>query len=61
MSTKKFQELIQAMPPDRRVKLEQNFAEAIAGMPLDQLRKAQQMTQVNVATVLGQSGRGFKD
>ena len=52
MSTRKFQELIQAMPRDRRVKLEQNFAAAIAEMPLDQLRKAQQMTQVNVANAL---------
>ena len=52
MSTRKFQELIQAMPRDRRMKLEQNFAAAIAEMPLDQLRKAQQMTQVNVANAL---------
>ena len=52
MSTRKFQELIQALPQDRRVKLEQNFAAAIAEMPLDQLRKALQMTQVNVANAL---------
>ncbi len=53
MPTRKFRELLDAMPDNRRQKIAERVREAIAGMPLDELRKARQMTQVKLAQSLG--------
>ena len=53
MSTRNFRQLIEAMPPARRQKLEKRFQESIAAMPLDALRKAREMTQLQLGEALG--------
>jgi transcriptional regulator with XRE-family HTH domain len=53
MPTRKFRELIDAMPAHRRQKIAQRVRETIAAMPLDELRKARQMTQAKLAQSLG--------
>jgi transcriptional regulator with XRE-family HTH domain len=53
MPTRKFRELLEAMPADRQRSIEKRFHESMAAMPLDQLRKAQEMTQLQVAKILG--------
>ena len=41
------------MPVERRQKIAQRVRETIAAMPLEELRKARQMTQVKLAESLG--------
>ena len=53
MPTRNFRELIDAMPPARRQKLEKRFQESVSAMPLDALRKAREMTQLQLSEVLG--------
>ena len=53
MPKRKFIELLKAMPDGRREKVAQRVREAIAAMPLDELRRARQMTQVSLAESLG--------
>ena len=53
MPTRNFRELLEAMPPDRQERIEKRFRKTLAAMPLDQLRKAQQMTQIKLAEILG--------
>ncbi len=53
MPTRKFRELIAAMPADRQRRIEKRFRDSLVAMPLDQLRKAQEMTQLQLAGVLG--------
>src|SRR5437660_10954815 len=53
MRTRKFRELIEAMPVDRQRRIEKRFQKSLGAMPLDQLRKAQEMTQLEVAEILG--------
>jgi transcriptional regulator with XRE-family HTH domain len=53
MPTRNVRELLEAMPTDRQRRIEKRFQRSLAAMPLDQLRKAQQMTQLQVAEVLG--------
>jgi DNA-binding XRE family transcriptional regulator len=53
MPTRKFRELIEAMPPDRQRRIEKRFQDSLVAMPLDQLRKAQEMTQLELAGILG--------
>ena len=53
MPTRKFRELIEAMPMERQERIEKRFQDSLAAMPLDQLRKAQEMTQLQVAEILG--------
>jgi transcriptional regulator with XRE-family HTH domain len=53
MAIRKFSDLIDAMPVDRRQKIAQRVRETIAAMPLDELRKARQMTQAKLAQSLG--------
>jgi transcriptional regulator with XRE-family HTH domain len=55
MPTHNFRELLKAMPVERQQRIEKRFQKSLAAMPLDQLRKAQQMTQLRVAGVLGVS------
>jgi DNA-binding XRE family transcriptional regulator len=52
MSTRKFRELLEAMPSDRQGRIEKRFQDSLAAMPLDQLRKAQEMTQLQLAEIL---------
>src|SRR5437660_4117501 len=53
MPTRKFRELVQAMPPDRQQKIEKRVRQSLASMPLDEIRKARQMTQAKLAEALG--------
>jgi DNA-binding XRE family transcriptional regulator len=53
MATRKFRELMEAMPVDRQRRIEKRFQDSLAAMPLDQLRKAQEMTQLQLAEILG--------
>ena len=53
MPTRKFQELLDEMPAARRKKLAKRVEQALAAMPLDELRRARKMTQVALAQTLG--------
>ena len=53
LPTRKFRELLEAMPPARQRRIEKRFQESLAAMPLEQLRKAQEMTQLQLAEILG--------
>ena len=53
MRTRNFRELMDAMPASRREKIEKRFQESLAAMPLDELRRAREMTQLQVSEVLG--------
>jgi transcriptional regulator with XRE-family HTH domain len=53
MPTRNFRELLDAMPAERRSKVDRRVRETIAAMPLDELRRARQMTQANLAASLG--------
>jgi DNA-binding XRE family transcriptional regulator len=53
MPTRKFRELVKAMPGARQQKIASRVRESLAAMPLDELRKARQMTQAKLADALG--------
>jgi transcriptional regulator with XRE-family HTH domain len=53
MNTRKFRDLIQAMPPERQQRIEKRLQETMAATPLDQLRRAREMTQIQLAGILG--------
>ncbi len=53
MPTRKFNELLDVMSIDRRQRIAQRVRETIAAMPLEELRKARQMTQAKLAQSLG--------
>jgi transcriptional regulator with XRE-family HTH domain len=53
MPTRNFRELLDAIPAERRSKVDQRVRETIAAMPLDELRRARQMTQTRLAESLG--------
>jgi len=53
MPTRNFRELFDVLPADRRRRVEQRVRETIAAMPLDELRRARQMTQARLAESLG--------
>ncbi len=53
MPTHNFRQLIEAIPPARREGIEQRFQESLASMPLDALRKAREMTQLQLSEALG--------
>src|SRR5580698_9382704 len=53
MATHNFRELLEAMPAERRQRIEERVQKSLAAMPLDQIRKAQQMTQLQLAGILG--------
>jgi transcriptional regulator with XRE-family HTH domain len=53
MPNRNFRELLEALPAERQRRIEKRFQKSLAAMPLDQLRKAQQMTQLQVAEILG--------
>jgi transcriptional regulator with XRE-family HTH domain len=53
MPTRNFRQLIEAMPPARRQSIEKRFQESLAAMPLDELRKARELTQLQLGELLG--------
>jgi transcriptional regulator with XRE-family HTH domain len=53
MPARKFRELLDAMPAERRHRVDERVRETIAAMPLDELRRARQMTQARLAESLG--------
>jgi predicted XRE-type DNA-binding protein len=50
---KKWSELKAKMSPEAQAEVAKRKAQMIAEMPLEQLRTARQLTQTNLATVLG--------
>jgi transcriptional regulator with XRE-family HTH domain len=53
MPTRRFRDLLEAMPPAGRRRIESRFQKGLPAMPLDQLRKVQQMAQLQLAEILG--------
>lgn len=53
MPTRNFRDLLNGMPAGRRQKIADRVQKTLASMPLDELRKARQMTQVKLAEALG--------
>ncbi len=53
MRTRKFDTLLEAIPAARRERIGQRVRATLAAMPLDELRKARQMTQIKLAEALG--------
>jgi DNA-binding XRE family transcriptional regulator len=53
MPTRKFREVITTMPTERQQKIANRVRQSLASMPLDEIRKARQMTQAKLADVLG--------
>jgi transcriptional regulator with XRE-family HTH domain len=53
MPNRKFRELVQSMPVERQQRIAKRMKESLASMPLDEIRKARQMTQAKLAETLG--------
>ena len=53
MPTRKFRELLKAMPTERQRRIAKLVRDTLESMPLEEIRKARQMTQVKLAEVLG--------
>ena len=53
MPTRKFRELVQAMPLQRQQRIANRVRQSLSAMPLDEIRKARQMTQAKLAETLG--------
>jgi DNA-binding XRE family transcriptional regulator len=53
MPTRKFRELLKAMPAERQRRIAKLVRDTLESMPLEEIRKARQMTQVKLAEVLG--------
>ena len=53
MATRNFRQLVEAMPQARQRKIEARFQESLASMPLDELRKLREMTQLQLGEILG--------
>jgi transcriptional regulator with XRE-family HTH domain len=53
MPTRKFRELIRSMPAERQQRIAKRVKETLAAMPLDEIRKARQLTQAKLAETLG--------
>jgi transcriptional regulator with XRE-family HTH domain len=53
MPTREFRELVEALPVERQRKIADRVRVTLASMPLDEIRKARQMTQAKLAEVLG--------
>ena len=53
MATRKFQELLDEMPAPRRKRIAKRVEQALAAMPLEEVRRARQMTQIALAQTLG--------
>jgi DNA-binding transcriptional regulator YiaG len=53
MPSRKFRELIKSMPAERQQKIANRVRQSLASMPLEEIRKARQMTQAKLADALG--------
>ena len=53
MPTRKFRELLKAMPAERQRRIAKRVRDTLVSMPLEEIRKARQLTQVKLAEVLG--------
>ncbi|MGA2184191.1 MAG: XRE family transcriptional regulator [Bryobacteraceae bacterium] len=53
MPTRKFRELVNAMPAARQQKIASRVRQSLASMPLEEVRKARRMTQSRLADALG--------
>ena len=53
MPTRKFSELLNALPEERQKKIERRVKQSLQSMPLEEVRRARQMTQANLAERLG--------
>ena len=53
MATRNFRQLVEAMPQARQQRIEKGFQESLASMPLDQLRKLRELTQLQLGEELG--------
>ena len=53
MPTRNFRELVKSMPADRQQRIAARVHGTLASMPLEEIRKARQMTQVKLAEALG--------
>ena len=53
MPTRKFRELVDAMPVERQQKVADRVRQSLASMPLEEIRKARRMTQSKLAETLG--------
>lgn len=53
MPTRKFGELLKTMPLERQQKIANRVRQSLESMPLDEIRKARQMTQAKLADALG--------
>jgi len=53
MVTRNFRQLIDAMPAARRQKLDQRFQASLAAMPLEELRRTKELTQLQLGELLG--------
>jgi len=53
MPTRDFRELIEAMPDERQRKIARRVRRTLAAMPLEEIRKARQMTQAQLSRTLG--------
>jgi DNA-binding XRE family transcriptional regulator len=53
MPTRSFRELVKSMPADRQQRIAARVHRTLASMPLEEIRKARQMTQAKLAEALG--------
>lgn len=53
MPTRKFRELVDAMPVERQQKVADRVRQSLTSMPLEEIRKARRMTQSKLAETLG--------
>ena len=53
MRSRKFRQLVEATPAARQQKVASRVRYSLASMPLDEVRKARQMTQAKLAEALG--------
>ena len=53
MPTRKFRELVKAMPAGRQRRIASRVRQSLMSMPLEEIRKARQMTQAKLADALG--------
>jgi DNA-binding XRE family transcriptional regulator len=53
MPTRKFRELVKAMPAARQRRIASGVRQSLMSMPLGEIRKARQMTQAKLADALG--------
>jgi hypothetical protein len=51
MPTRKFGELLEAMPRDRLRRIEKRFRKSLAAMPPDRLRRARELTLSQLAEI----------